>query len=340
MGFLDKVKDLFSDEEEVVETKEVDNLEEEHKLPTFMRKKIEEEEKRVSEMKLKEETFNREVVSDRQTVKSRTFNNNFSFPIEMDEIDYFDTSKYNSNQNVLVQKREEDRKANLYSKKEEVKPKRFKPTPVISPVYGILDKNYTKDEVKIQDESAYEIQRTSKKVDFETVRNKAFGSLTDDIRNNLCENCELYQEVKITKNADRKKNLEDNLLADMMEERPSSENVSIGDAEDNYFDFGVRYEQPRREELDIVINANNVNLDASESDIKIVNHNEGDAGVEKIEVKEKIPSKKTSDDLIDTKEFDNLISSEETIDSILVDYDDKNNDIFNLIDSMYDEEDK
>ena len=47
MGFLDKIKDLFSDEEEVVETKEIEVEEkEEHKLPTFMRNKIEEEEKR------------------------------------------------------------------------------------------------------------------------------------------------------------------------------------------------------------------------------------------------------------------------------------------------------
>ena len=48
MGFLDKIKDLFSDEEEVVETKEieVEEKKEEHKLPTFMRNKIEEEEKR------------------------------------------------------------------------------------------------------------------------------------------------------------------------------------------------------------------------------------------------------------------------------------------------------
>ena len=47
MGFLDKIKDLFSDEEEVVETKEIEVEEkEEHKLPTFMRNKIEQEEKR------------------------------------------------------------------------------------------------------------------------------------------------------------------------------------------------------------------------------------------------------------------------------------------------------
>ena len=47
MGFLDKIKDLFSDEEEVVETKEIEVEEkEEHKLPTFMRNKIEGEKRR------------------------------------------------------------------------------------------------------------------------------------------------------------------------------------------------------------------------------------------------------------------------------------------------------
>ncbi len=54
MGFLDKIKDLFSDEEEVVETKEieVEEKKEEHKLPTFMRNKIEEEEKKRRKKKL------------------------------------------------------------------------------------------------------------------------------------------------------------------------------------------------------------------------------------------------------------------------------------------------
>ena len=89
---------------------------------------------------------------------------------------------------------------------------------VNTPIYGVLDKNYTKDEVKVQDEDKYEIPRNSKKVDFETVRNKAFGSLTDDIKNNMCENCELYKEVKITKNADKRK-LKDNLLQDMIDNK-------------------------------------------------------------------------------------------------------------------------
>ena len=53
MKFIDKLKDLFTDEEEVVETKEIElektEKEEEHKLPTFMRNKIEQEEKRTTD---------------------------------------------------------------------------------------------------------------------------------------------------------------------------------------------------------------------------------------------------------------------------------------------------
>ena len=167
MRFLDKIKDLFSDEEEVVETKEIEVEEkEEHKLPTFMRNKIEEEKKR-EEVKKTRTGVSDEIISDREIVKTRT-NNNFAFPIEMDELDTFEVPKY-SNQNILAKKKEEEKKVStLYSKKEEPKPKRFKPTPVISPVYGVLDKNYTKDDVKLQDESSYEIPRACKKIDFET----------------------------------------------------------------------------------------------------------------------------------------------------------------------------
>lgn len=340
MGFLDKIKDLFSDEEEVVETKEIEVEEkEEHKLPTFMRNKIEEEQKREEEKASKLE--NNDVLSDRELVRSRSVNNNFSFPIEMDEPDTFKVPTY-SNQNVLTKKKEEEKKSSLYTKKEEPKPKKFKPTPVISPVYGILDKNYTKDEVKIQDEKAYEIQRGSKKVDFETVRNKAFGSLTDEIRNNLCENCELYQEVKITKNADKKKIDESNLLSDIMVDTPS-EDVSLGTAEENYFDFGVSYEQPKKEKPDVIINTNKVELDASSSDIKIVNHNEEESSAEKIEVKEEVPRRRVAkkieesitDEVNDENSINEIVDSYSKSDDLVGE-----NDIFNLIDSMYDEEEK
>lgn len=347
MKFLDKVKDLFSDEEEVIETEEIEVEEkEEHKLPTFMRNKIEEEQKREEARKVREEPLPKtNVISDREIVKTRA-SNSFAFPIDMDDSDLVPDLRY-SKQNVLGREREKEKEkpiAELYSKKEEPKPKRFRPTPVISPVYGVLDKNYTKDEVKVQDENSYEIQRPSRKVDFETVRNKAFGTLTDDLKNVMCENCELYQEVKITKNADRKSPVDSsNLLASMTEEEPK-EDISLGDAEDNYFDFGVSYEPPKKEEKEVDIT----------DEVKIVNHNEEESKAEKIEVKEKPQTRKTKkseelneeledkDFLEDTKEFEKL-TNEEDINEILKDTEDitqtdDSNDIFNLIDSMYDEE--
>lgn len=352
MKFLDKIKDLFSDEEEIIETKEIEideTMEEEHKLPTFMRNKIEEEQKREEERKQREMPIIKETVQenmymerpvlDRQIEREYTrtrSGNNFSFPMDMDEPEIMPVQRPTySNQNVL---QKEKKSTELYSKKEEPKPKKFKPTPVISPVYGVLDKNYTKDEVKVSEDKNYELQRASRKVDFETVRNKAFGSLTDDIRNNLCENCELFQEVKITKAAELKlrKQKEEELLSDIKAD------ISLGDAEDNYFDFGVDYEIPKREDARVSIRKK------IDEEIKIVNHNNEESSAEKIEVKE-MPEIKQSvkkDDLEDTKEFEKINIFEETADSILEGLTDMNdmsnteNDIFNLIDSMYDEEEK
>jgi len=65
--------------------------------------------------------------------------------------------------------------------KEEIK-KRFQPTPIISPVYGILDKNYHKEE--IIDKSKKSTSRTTAKT-LDDVRKKAYGSLEDDIETTL-----------------------------------------------------------------------------------------------------------------------------------------------------------
>ena len=73
-----------------------------------------------------------------------------------------------------------------------------------------------------------------------------------------------------------------------------------------------------------------------------------EATAEKIEVKEEVPKRKApSKKLEDTIEFEKkLVHEEESADDILNSYTsdnneiDSDNDIFNLIDSMYDEEEK
>jgi hypothetical protein len=63
-------------------------------------------------------------------------------------------------------------------------PKVFKPSPIISPIYGILDKDYKKEEIVSRKEnSAKEIEDTAR--NYDSVRRKAYGTLEDDLEDTL-----------------------------------------------------------------------------------------------------------------------------------------------------------
>ena len=335
MKLLDKIKDLFMDE--ITEDEEIDLLEEEkeeykepkYELPKVMRETIKEEEK--VELKVKPEEFVKNEVNTngvvRQPQKEQEPPKKFNFPIDFgDELPSRNNKNY-SNQNILKIEKEKEREkeatkkvAELYPKKEEIRVKpKFKATPVISPVYGILDKNYKKEEVKEKPEENFEMKRPSKKVDFETVRKKAFGNLVDDIKDNLiCENCELYKEVKKISSLK-----EDDLLYDMTVD-PKDKEVTIEKAYDNYEEFGVAYEpqttkvnsteEQDKSDLDKIINDSNENIENSSSQVDL---NKKELPDDKEETKEeKIPTRSKKDTEKDTKVDD---------------------DFFELIDSMYKE---
>lgn len=57
----------------------------------------------------------------------------------------------------------------------------FKPTPVISPVFGILDKNYSKEDIVEKKEQSSYTTSPTRRDKFDEVRNKAYGTLEDDI---------------------------------------------------------------------------------------------------------------------------------------------------------------
>lgn len=307
MGLFDKIKDLFMDE--IVEDEEVE-LEEENKdiyeepknvLPKVMRDTIKREEKH--------EEVKPPVVEVKEEKVIET-NKKFTFPIDFgDELPSRNTK--NSSVNVLKVEKEVPKKvAELYPKKEEVKTKpKFKATPVISPVYGILDKNYKKEEVKEKSEEI-SMKRPSKKVDFETVRKKAFGNLVDEIKDNmLCENCELYKEVKRISSIK-----EDGLLYDMMVDDEDDSDVTIEKAYDNYEEFGVAYEP----KVEPKINNNNVLEEEAEEEVKVEDLKLDTEKVEETEeMVDEIPSRsKKSED-----------KKEDKVDA----------DFFELIDSMYKE---
>lgn len=122
----------------------------------------------------------------------------------------------------------------------------FKPTPVISPIYGILDKNYRKEEVidKKDKPSSY-VSRKNADLDF--VRNKAFGTLEDDVMLDSFSNSSNSEEHSMIENTkfeeDTENSSSDNLLVDMTETDtlPAVNKVTIADAEEYFEDLGLEY---------------------------------------------------------------------------------------------------
>ena len=66
--------------------------------------------------------------------------------------------------------------------KEETK-KVFKPTPIISPVYGVLDKNYTKEDITTKQKTNTISNKKTNEVNIDSVRNKAYGTLEEELIN-------------------------------------------------------------------------------------------------------------------------------------------------------------
>ena len=367
MKLMDKFKNLFTDEEEFedeeeeieepVKIKEIKKEEpKKDKLPTFMREKIAKEEKEskkeeIPDFKINEETvpLSSDVVKDVVDSKSDSidkFDSSFKFPIEFDENDFTDVSRVSrQNRNNKVdnmtslghkdsihraspknQSKKEVKVAELYKdKKEESKEdiKRFQATPIISPIYGVLNKNYHKDEIETRGDN-YEINRPSKNLDFDSVRKKAYGStgkLEEDIKNNLvCENCDYYKSANTCN-----KNLDNNLMYDALCEK--DDDISLDEAIENYYDYGVEYEK-------------NVDIDSysdeSDEDVRIVNHEEEVPKKQEVKKKNEIPPVKSSINLLSTLKKsmgDDDDSNDENEGKNL----ELTDDLFNLIDSMYDE---
>ena len=164
MKVFDKIKDLFTDEEEeVIETpvkKEVIQVE----IPAPKAQvKVEKEE------------------PEEEPKKSQDTN------VFFDELDFDDIKSSDATLDDLykgVPSYKEEKKEiykEAYAPKKVETKKHFEPTPIISPVYGVLDKNYKKDD--IVDRSERPVAHKDMTVD--DVRNKAYGTLEDELETTL-----------------------------------------------------------------------------------------------------------------------------------------------------------
>ena len=254
MKLIDKLKNVFFEE--------VPEDEDEEELPQTFAKKIEPKktvvQPNVHEFKREEKPVVREDFDEvKEPVKEETHEKKEepTFPMMFDDEDFLaDNTKFreieeeNNHFSVPVYKKEDQepekelyqgkrelsyiesvRKPNYsYTKSyyEEKETKGFKPSPIISPVYGVLDKNYRKEEVVTKKESKLSTGRTN--FDLDSVRNKAFGNEDEEISDKKT------REAKMEEKNDKK-------IYDVNNNKPQVNRVTLADADEYYNDLGLAY---------------------------------------------------------------------------------------------------
>lgn len=206
MGFMEKVKNLFTEEEEVpVEPVKKEVIQVEIPAPTEEKTSTP---KRETTVKVEEEKKEEK----------------FSFPV------FFDDKDFESLEKPKVEKKKEKKNATVVKREDAYQAKGihyeekkvFKPSPIISPVYGILDKNYKKEEISNKAVYTDESYHKPHKLDIDDVRNKAFGTLEDDIDTAFTEE-DIVSMSRETYH-DQTPDLEEDLLDDLKYDDEEEEN--------------------------------------------------------------------------------------------------------------------
>lgn len=277
MKLLDKVKGILFDEEEI----EIPEIKNETKKEI---KKEVVEENPIKEIKIPKDDF-----KDTEYRSESTF----TFPIDFDDEEEVIVKEEVKPrvEEKKIKKVEKRDYSDFLNRKEEKK--HFKPTPIISPVYGVLDQNYKKEDVVVKKD----ILRRPNELSLEEVRKRAFGSLEDEIDDNLTVTKELKIEDKIEVNKSS--------LEPVMEE-PIDKTKTIGE----------------------LIEEDNMNLDIPKIDSIEENNAEYNNDVPTNSIEDLL---NRHEDVV--KEEDNNKEFEDNNNDI----DDEEADLFSLIDSMYEE---
>ena len=119
-----------------------------------------------------------------------------------------------------------------YERKEEKTT--FKPSPIISPIYGILDKNYKKDDVVQKKEVRLSSVYSRGNLSVDDVRDKAYGRHENSKTNVL--------ETQPTPKFEEESDEDENLLIDLNDEKkPKVKEITVGDAVEYFQDLGLEY---------------------------------------------------------------------------------------------------
>lgn len=186
MGLLSKVKEMFIYEDEPEETEEIKKEVIQVKIPTPERKKeeveiedvIEEKDEVEEKVEPKKEEFLVEKKEESTRFSPRYFDDSdFEMPGERIVEPEIVKQEYKYTRTETIIKPSGGAYSGL--RKENTR-NTFTPTPIISPVYGILDKNYKKEEITTKKRPT-KIYSQFDKIDVDDIRNKAFGNFEEEI---------------------------------------------------------------------------------------------------------------------------------------------------------------
>ncbi|MBQ6323948.1 MAG: hypothetical protein IJI22_03850 [Bacilli bacterium] len=176
----------------------------------------------------------------------------------------------------------------------------FRPSPIISPIYGILDKNYKKEDV-VQKKEVRLSSYSRNNMNVDDIRNKAYG--TDKKK---------PEETKFEVEPDSD---DDSLLVDLSDKsKPEVKELTVGDAMEYFQDLGLEY------------------------NVDYVDVSKENAKKEEISSKNKKEDMKTvAEKLVDEYKKEAAVDEKEVPDTGDA-LDDDNDNLFDLIDSMYHED--
>ena len=347
MKLLDKLKDILFDEEEeeveenVVPKKVINhNLEEKKPDKEDKKEEVKEDVKKANDNDLNlENTFKFPLFDEQEfeSTKPKSIiepKKNFG----LDEIDVY-RSEYHREEKKPIKEFSAPRAD--YDDFLNEKPKEksmFTPSPIISPVYGILNKNYEKGEkVDIGELNTTTLPQASKpkSLNVDDVRRKAFGQLDNELKNIEELNPTKVTITEIVTTPDN----DDDMIPDVSDTmelkqtltgiRENLENISgkMADIEtkvDNHFETEDELDKPRNavELLNQIEDELDKTLELRKQDLE--------------EIKDDY-----LDDFEDIK-YDDVDSVEDAIDEKLPEEEssnkesDNSDELFNLIDAMYD----
>ena len=316
MGLLDKVKNLFTEEVDEPEEKIV------KKEPKKeIKKEIFKKERTVEIAPARKETadFFEKEFEEKPVVKAEKIEIKEDKPSSLlfsddafSDLPTRKESRQDSRQTGLARDIYREINTTKYTKKEEPKKDKkasFKPSPIISPVYGILDKNYKKDDISSKvTPNPYK----SDEVTVDDVRNKAFGTLEDDLENTLIREALVKKEEVV----------EDSGI-NIFEELETNKEITDS----------LEKQKQQIEEKNEIIKSNVKPEDKKVTSRKIDNILE-----ELDEIEELIPAKNKKKKIEDTNIEDDFINTTEEVQESKDELEE--GDLFNLIDSMYEKRDE